>query len=127
MILMIVSEASDSDYRFLKKYRLRLRTEFEAVYEQGLVATDNVLVTHAIRNSLGYTRIGLSIAKRVGSSPIRNQWKRWMREAYRLNRLILPIGLDVVIRPRRGAIGSFHTVEKSMVKLFRELNRKLPT
>ncbi len=122
-----MSDAPQSDFRFLKRYRLKLRTEFDVVFEHGSVASDNVLVTHAIRNSLGYTRIGLSIAKRVGSAPIRNRWKRWMREAFRLNRLLLPIGLDIVIRPRRGAIGSFQAVEKSMVKLFRELDRKLPS
>ena len=118
-------EASEPDFRFLKKYRLKLRTEFDAVYERGLVASDSMLVIHAIRNDLGYTRIGLSIAKRVGSSPVRNQWKRWMREAYRLHRIELPVGLDFVIRPRRGAEGSFQAVEKSILKLFRELDRKL--
>ncbi len=114
------------DFRFLPIYRLKLRSDFNAVFEKGIVAADGVLVTHAVRNDLGYSRIGLSISKRVGSSPIRNRWKRWMREAFRLNRQSLPIGLDVVIRPRRGAQGNFHAVEKSMLKLFRELDRKLP-
>jgi RNase P protein component len=50
-----------------------------------------------------------------------------MREAYRLNRQQLPVGLDIVIRPRRGAQGSFDAVEKAILKLFRELDRKLPT
>ena len=122
-----MSDAPKPDFRFLQIYRLKLRTEFDTVFDQGLVASDSVLVTHAVHNRLGYTRIGLSISKRVGSSPIRNQWKRWMREAFRLNRQQLPIGLDVVIRPRRGAKGSFHAVEKSMMKLFRELDRKLPS
>ncbi len=120
-----MSDAPKRDFRFLRIYRLKLRTEFDMVFDQGIVTSDSVLVTHAVRNTLGYTRIGLSISKRVGSSPIRNQWKRWMREAYRLNRHVLPVGLDVVIRPRRGANGSFHAVEKSMMKLFRELDRKL--
>ena len=122
-----MSDAFKPDFRFRQIYRLKLRTEFDMVFDRGIVASDSVLVTHAIRNSLGYTRIGLSISKRVGSSPIRNQWKRWMREAYRLNRHELPIGLDVVIRPRRGANGSFHAVEKSMSKLLQELDRKLPS
>jgi ribonuclease P protein component len=121
-----VPDASKPDFRFLQIYRLKLRSDFNIVFEKGLVAADHTLVTHAVRNSLGYTRIGLSISKRVGSAPMRNRWKRWMREAYRLNRHDLPTGLDVVIRPRREAQGSFHAVEKSMRKLFRELDRKLP-
>lgn len=120
-----MSEASDSDFRFLPKYRLKLRNDFDRVFEQGVVASDSVLVVHAIRNSLDHSRIGLSIAKRVGSAPVRNRWKRWMREAFRLRRSELPIGLDVVIRPRRGAEGSFHAVEKSMLHLFPQLDRKV--
>ena len=120
-----MSEVSDSDFRFLPKYRLKLRTDFERVYEQGAVASDGVLVIHGIRNELDHSRIGLSIAKRVGSAPIRNRWKRWMREAFRLHRSKLPVGLDIIIRPRRGAEGSFHAVEKSILHLFRQIDRKL--
>jgi len=121
-----VSEAFEPDYRFLKKYRLKLKNDFAKVYEHGLVASDATLVIHALRNELAFTRIGLSVGKRVGIAPIRNRWKRWMREAYRLRRIELPIGIDVVIRPRRGAEGSYLAIEKSMLKLFRELDRRLP-
>lgn len=126
MIDKKVSESSEPDFRFLKKYRLKLQVDFDRVYDKGLVASDSTLVAHAIRTELDYTRIGLSIAKKVGSSPVRNRWKRWMREAFRVNRSQLPVSLDVVIRPRRGAEGSFHAVEKSMLKLFQDLERKLP-
>lgn len=55
-------------------------------------------------NAKGFHRLGLSIAKRVGTAPERNRVKRLLREAFRLSQRDLPMlsgtppqGLDIVI------------------------------
>lgn len=114
------------DFRFRKHHRLCFQADFDRIFKTGEVVSDATLVVHACRNELGYSRLGLSISKRVGSAPIRNQWKRWIREAFRLNRPSLPGNLDVVIRPRREARGSFHDVERSLKKLLPKVEKRIP-
>jgi len=114
------------DQRFLKKYRIKLRNDFQIVYDAGTVIADGTLVIHGVRNAKGYSRIGLSIPRKVGTAPVRNQWKRWIREAFRLQRCDMPIGLDLIIRPKKDAVGSFSAVFKSINRLMIKLNSKLP-
>ncbi len=118
---------SSPDQRFLKKYRIKLRNDFRLVYDSGTVVSDSTLVIHGLRNGRDYSRIGLSIPKKVGSAPIRNQWKRWMREAFRLQRVDLPVGIDLIIRPKKDAQGSLEAVSKSLNRLMHKLHSKLPS
>ena len=123
---MIEPSESFPDQRFLAKYRIKLRNDFRLVYDSSTVVSDGTLVIHGLRNGREYSRIGLSIPKKVGSAPIRNQWKRWMREAFRLQRVDLPIGIDLIIRPKKDAQGSFEAVSKSLNRLMRKLDTNLP-
>jgi ribonuclease P protein component len=65
------------------------------------------------------------MSKRVGSSPVRNQWKRWIRESFRVHQQDLPRQLDIIVRPRRGAVGAFQAIEASLLKLMPKLERRL--
>lgn len=123
---MIEPSESSPDQRFLKKYRIKLRNDFRLVYDSGTVVSDGTLVIHGLRNGRDHSRIGLSIPKKVGSAPIRNQWKRWMREAFRLQRVDLPVGLDLIIRPRKDSQGSLEAISESLNRLMHKLNAKLP-
>ena len=111
--------------RFPKLLRLSGREEFAAVFELGRVEADRTLVVHALRTQRNYSRIGLSISKKVGSSPTRNFWKRCIREAFRRQRTVLPIGLDVIIRPRRDARPNARAIAESLYQLLKKVNRQL--
>ena len=111
--------------RFPAASRLKRQADFAAVFERGKVATDSVLVIHAIRSPLADRKLGLSISKKVGNSPQRNRWKRLIREAFRKNSGQLPQYLWLVVRPRRGAVPDFHAIEASLLRLVRQLDRKL--
>ena len=117
--------STQSDERFPKSVRLVSPLDFDRVFHEGVVASDSVLVMHAARGKQTWTRIGLSVSKRVGNSPIRNRWKRLIREAFRRQKLELPLGIDMVVRPKRGAVPDYEFVFASLLKLAKQLDRKL--
>jgi ribonuclease P protein component len=116
-----------SGERFPKLLRLSGRDEFAKVFDEGHVEADRILVVHAIRTDRKYSRIGLSVSKKVGTSPTRNYWKRCIREAFRLQRVVLPVGLDIVVRPRRDARPDSRAITESLYRLLKKVDRQLGT
>jgi len=113
------------DERFPRKFRLRTRTDFDRVYQNDAYAADRVLVIRGCRNGLTYSRLGLSVSRKVGGAVVRNRWKRLVREAFRRSRIELPTGVDLVVRPRRGAQPDYAAITESLPKLARKLAKRL--
>ena len=111
-------------FGFPARLRVKHARDFSAVFSRGSVVADSVLVMHVLPNIGRPTRLGLTIAKKVGNAPTRNRWKRLIREAFRLNYAKLPSGLTLVIRPRKGARPDFHQIEAALVRLCRRAARK---
>jgi ribonuclease P protein component len=110
--------------RFGKNDRVRSRVEFERIFKTGRVQADPVLVIHALPNQLNYSRLGISISKKVGSAPVRNHWKRLIREAFRRQRAEIPVGMDFIVRPRAGAVADGEEIKRSLVRSTRILGRR---
>lgn len=111
--------------RFPKHVRVRKQADFDEVYRVSTYAADAVLVVQACFNKLNVTRLGMSVSKKVGNAPTRNKWKRMIREVFRKHRNSLPVGMDLVIRPRKGAQLSYAAIEKSLPRLAERVARKL--
>jgi ribonuclease P protein component len=110
---------------YSKAQRLLSRQDFDRVYKQDHFAADNVLVIRA-RRSNSRSRLGLAVSKKVGNAVVRNRWKRRIREAFRLQQDVLPSGLDIVVRPRKGAVCDYDAIAAALVKLMQRLDRKMP-
>jgi len=110
---------------FTKKQRLLSREDFARVYQQDHFAADNVLVIRG-RRGAGRSRLGLAVSKKVGNAVVRNRWKRRIREAFRQQQHQTPEGLEIVVRPRKGAVCDFDAIYKSLGKLMQRLDRKMP-
>jgi len=112
-------------HSFPKTLRLRRPAEFDAVYHKKVFAADDVLVINGMANGLSVTRLGLSVGRKVGNAVVRNRWKRRIREAFRQIQHDLPSGIDIVVRPRKGALCDYHAIKKSLDQLTRRIAKKL--
>lgn len=105
------------DARFLRREHLRLRRDFAHVLKSKCKATDAVLVVYAAKNDLPFSRIGISVSKRIGNAVRRHYVKRRIRESFRRNKTDLPCGLDVVCVARPPAAEMNVDVAESLRKL----------
>lgn len=110
---------------FPKTKRIRKSAEFSRIYQGNVFVADGCLVIQALPNELGTTRMGISVSKKFGNAVVRNRWKRLIREAFRLQQHQIPSGMDLVVRPKRGAKPVFTNVRQSMLTLSRRISKKL--
>ncbi len=87
--------------RFRPRQRLSGRVAFSRVFDARHRKNSGPLTVYAVANGQEYSRLGISIGRRVGSAPARNRIKRRLREAFRLDQGITPVGFDwvIVVRP----------------------------
>jgi ribonuclease P protein component len=87
---------------FDKSGRLRKREEFTRLSLNGkkLVATHFVIIS--CDPVFSWTRLGITVSKKVGNAVIRNRIKRLIREFFRNNKLMFPVA-DYNIIARSGA------------------------
>ena len=75
--------------------------EFHRVYSKGKYRASTTLVVYYIKNSMDYTRIGITTSKKVGNAVKRNRMRRLIKENIRLLFDRLPKELDIVVVARK--------------------------
>lgn len=87
--------------------RLRRRSDFLRVYEQGRVAHGRSFTMFALnRGDTQDTRFGFTIVKRLGGAVVRNRLRRQLREAARQALPHIEQGLDIVINAKSDAVAA---------------------
>lgn len=104
---------------FPKEARLLSSPEFRRVFDRKSSASDDTLIVYAAKSDNAHTRLGLAVSKKIGNAVVRNAWKRRIREAFRRQRVELPVGFDFVVLPRRGASASASKIHASLPTLCR--------
>ena len=105
--------------------RLKDPTDFRRAFERRRSESDPVLVVYGVENGLAHTRLGISVArKKVRAASSRNRLKRLVREAFRLSKFELPVGIDLVVIPRMQN-PTAAAIRHSLVDLARRVARRL--
>lgn len=99
---------------------LKKNRDFQNVYKNGKSNANRYLVMYVADNGLHQNRLGISVSKKVGNSIVRHRLTRLIRESYRLNEELFPVGKDIVVIARTAAKGrSFGEIESALLHLGR--------
>lgn len=98
--------------------RLRKRSEFLRLKDSvNKFATRGILVVWQ-ENNLAYARLGVTVSKKVGCAVTRNRVKRFVRETFRKNRLLIPaVDLNVIARSESARM-DFAFMQQELLKAF---------
>ena len=99
------SETPRHDRRFPRSCRLTSRRQFLEVYKKGRRASTASLTVFGTTNNVGYSRIGLTVSRKVGGAVLRSRVKRLLREVFRLHRQEFEPPMDLVINVHRSVSG----------------------
>jgi ribonuclease P protein component len=111
--------------RFRPHEHLRRTRDFRRVYDRRRSVSDAWLIVYACENDLPHLRLGLSVSRKVGQATHRNRLRRLYREAFRLTRHEMPVGLDLVLIPRRSDLPTLDELKRSLPRLVRQVAQKL--
>src|SRR5438094_8419118 len=87
-------------FAFRPDEHLRRPADFRRTYDRRRSVSDSWLIVYACENGLPHLRLGLSVSRKMGQATHRNRLRRLYREAFRLTRSAMPVGLDLVLIPR---------------------------
>ena len=85
---------------FPSRMRVRLDRDFRRAYAVRLRRDLGFAQLLAAANGLPHARLGISIGRKVGTAVRRNRIKRLLREAFRLEQLAMPAGVDLIVQVR---------------------------
>lgn len=112
-------------FRFRRREHLRRAADFRRVYERRRSVSDADLIVYACENDLPYLRLGLSVSRKMGGAVKRNRLRRLYREAFRLSRGEMPVGLDLILIPRRPEPPSLAELQQALPRLVRRIAEKI--
>ncbi|MEC7840454.1 MAG: ribonuclease P protein component [Chlamydiota bacterium] len=88
------------DNTFPKKIRITKRNHYKWMCYGYDRRVGQYIVVDCKKNSLNFSRLGVTVTKKFGHSHVRNYFKRVVREAFRQCRGKLLSGFDFNVRPR---------------------------
>lgn len=111
---------------FTKADRILKRSEFLQLSILGKKTQNSHFIAIFSPGGCQRTRLGVTVAKKVGNAPTRNRIKRFSREYFRLNRHIITGHWDInIIAKRRAADLSSEQAFLSLKDVFKKISRSL--
>ena len=98
-----------------KERLLRKSQEFSSVYRSGSRLRGKGFSLVFLANNQSYSRLGISINRRIRGAVYRNRIKRIIRENFRLHHEIFPNSCDIVFTVAPGfALQTFDAVKEAL-------------
>jgi ribonuclease P protein component len=122
----VTPRSEAASWTFDKSRRLRRRTEFQRVFDDGLRIRGRFLTMLLAPNEARAARLGIVASRKLGDAVRRNRAKRVIREIFRLNpQSGEATGVDIVVIPRVELFGAAYTslVEDYRTALSRGVSR----
>ncbi len=88
------------NFSYSKKERLLKRRDFVNLNQGGRRLYSKNFLIILKKNALCFSRLGITVTKKIGNAVKRNRIKRLVREFFRLNKERLPKGYDISIIAR---------------------------
>ncbi|MFH1032522.1 MAG: ribonuclease P protein component [Chloroflexota bacterium] len=88
--------------------------QYTSVYTGGSSWASGLVVVRTLPNSIGFSRYGFSVSRRIGTAVVRNKVKRRLREITR--QLPIKAGWDIVFIARQAAATAKYAELKSIIE-----------
>jgi ribonuclease P protein component len=112
-------------FTFHKHEHLRRPADFQRVYDRRRSVSNGWLIVYVRENGLPHLRLGLSVSRKYGGAVQRNRLRRLYREAFRLTRHDMPVGLDLVLIPRTPEEPPLAELTRALPHLVKQAGRRL--
>lgn len=108
---------------YTKTDRILNRSEFLKLSIQGRKIQNRYFIAIFSPGQFQRIRLGVTVARKVGSAPIRNRIKRFSREYFRLNRHMITGYWDInIIAKKEAAELSSEQAYLSLEKIFKNIS-----
>lgn len=93
-------------YSLSRSERITKTSEFKSGLKDGAVYNGRSLKLKVAPNKYGISRIGVSLGRHYFKLAVqRNKLRRYIKEAFRLNKHNFSGGYDIIVSPRAGCAG----------------------
>lgn len=102
--------------------RLSKNEDFQTVYKKGRSMANRQFVVYVLKGkNKEYSRVGLSVSKKMGNAVVRNKIKRYIREVLKDIEDKLQLGNDYIIISRRPVVDmDYHQAKSSLVHVLKK-------
>ncbi len=99
-----------------KAWRIKKNSEFQEVFKKGASFANRQLVIYYLhKEQQQHYRVGLSVSKKIGNAVVRNQVKRYIRQAFLELDTNIKSDYDIIIIARQPTKEmDFHEIKKSV-------------
>ncbi|MGD6858083.1 ribonuclease P protein component [Bacillus infantis] len=104
-----------------KEFRVKKNKEFQEAFKKGKSFANRQFVIYALKKTgQEHFRIGLSVSKKIGNAVVRNQIKRYVRQAFHELDATIHNEYDYVIIARKPVADmGFHEIKNSLTHVLK--------
>lgn len=108
-----------------RSHRLLKDADFQIVLNQKKFIKSQEFTLYGSKQSIGHTRVGLSVGKKIGNAVVRNKIRRQIRMMLATN-LDLRDSIDYIVMVRSPYLSqNFQVNQSNLLNLMQNLRRKL--